>query len=134
MSKRRAIIPKGWEIYEHLTFAPAVRRGNMLYISGTDATEIDLETGKLVIRGDIVQQYRTIFLKMKTILDAAGATFDDVMWTCDYIRTKEGYKGTTAVRREFFGTSFPASTGIVVQDLLSKNALVEMDAVAMLDG
>jgi enamine deaminase RidA (YjgF/YER057c/UK114 family) len=133
MSKRRAIIPKGWEIYEHLTFAPAVRRGNMLYISGTDATEIDLETGKLVIRGDIVQQYRTIFLKMKTILDAAGATFDDVMWTCDYIRTKEGYKGTTAVRREFFGTSFPASTGIVVQDLLSKNALVEMDAVAMLD-
>jgi 2-iminobutanoate/2-iminopropanoate deaminase len=133
MSKRRAIIPKGWEIYEHLTFAPAVRRGNMLYISGTDATEIDLETGKLVIRGDIVQQYRTIFLKMKTILDAADATFGDVMWTCDYIRTKEGYKGTAAVRREFFGTSFPASTGIVVQDLLSKNALVEMDAVAMLD-
>ena len=133
MSKRRAIIPKGWEIYEHLTFAPAVRRGNMLYISGTDATEIDLETGKLVIKGDIVQQYRTIFLKMKTILDAAGATFDDVVWTCDYIRTKDGYKGTADVRREFFGTSFPASTGIVVQDLLSKNALVEMDAVAMLD-
>jgi enamine deaminase RidA (YjgF/YER057c/UK114 family) len=133
MSKRRAIIPKGWEIYEHLTFAPAVRRGNMLYISGTDATEIDLETGKLVIKGDIVQQYRTIFLKMKTILDAAGATFDDVVWTCDYIRTKEGYKGTADVRREFFGASFPASTGIVVLDLLSKNALVEMDAVAMLD-
>ena len=132
MSKRRAIIPKGWEIYEHLTFAPAVRRGNMLYISGTDATEIDLQAGKLVIKGDIVQQYRTIFLKMKMILDAAGGTFDDVVWTCDYIRTKEGYKGTAAVRREFFGASFPASTGIVVQDLLSKDALVEMDAVAML--
>ena len=133
MSKRRAIIPRGWEIYEHLTFAPAVRRGNMLYISGTDATEIDLQTGKLVIKGDIVQQYRTIYLKMKIILDEAGATFDDVVWTCDYIRTKEGYKGTSAVRREFFGASFPASTGIVVQDLLSKDALVEMDAVAMLD-
>jgi len=133
MSKRQAIIPKGWEIYEHLTFAPAVRRGNMLYISGTDATEIDLQTGKLLIRGDIVQQYRTIFLKMKTILDAAGATFDDVVWTCDYIKTKEGYKGTAAVRREFFGASFPASTGIVVKDLLSRDALVEMDAVAILD-
>jgi len=133
MSKRQTIIPKGWEIYEHLTFAPAVRRGNMLYISGTDATEIDLQTGKLVIKGDIVQQYRTIFLKIKMILDAAGANFDDVVWTCDYIRTKEGYKGTASVRREFFGASFPASTGIVVQDLLSKDALVEMDAVAMID-
>jgi enamine deaminase RidA (YjgF/YER057c/UK114 family) len=90
MSKRQTIIPKGWEIYEHLTFAPAVRRGNMLYISGTDATEIDLETGKLVIRGDIVQQYRTIYEKMKVILDAAGAGFDDIVWTCDYIKTKEG--------------------------------------------
>ncbi len=133
MSKRRAIIPKGWEIYEHLTFAPAVRRGNMLYISGTDATEIDLQNGKLVIRGDIVQQYRTIYEKMKVILEAAGATFDDIVWTCDYIKTKEGYKGTAAVRREYFGSSFPASTGIVVQDLLSKNALVEMDAIAILD-
>jgi len=133
MSKRQTIIPKGWEIYEHLTCAPAVRRGNMLYISGTDATEIDLETGKLVIRGDIVQQYRTIYEKMKVILDAAGAGFDDIVWTCDYIKTKEGYKGTAAVRREYFGSSFPASTGIVVQDLLSKNALVEMDAIAMLD-
>jgi len=133
MSKRQAIIPKGWEIFEHLTFAPAVRRGNMLYISGTDATEFDLQTGKLVIKGDIVQQYRTIYVKLKMILDAAGATFDDVVWTCDYILTKEGYKGTTAVRREFFGTSFPASTGIVVKELLSRDALVEMDAVAMLD-
>jgi len=133
MSKRQTIIPKGWEIYEHLTFAPAVRRGNMLYISGTDATEIDLQNGKLVIRGDIVQQYRTIYEKMKVILEAAGATFDDIVWTCDYIKTKEGYKGTADVRREYFGSSFPASTGIVVQDLLSKNALVEMDAIAMLD-
>jgi enamine deaminase RidA (YjgF/YER057c/UK114 family) len=133
MSKRQAIIPKGWEIFEHLTFAPAVRRGNMLYISGTDATEIDLQNGKLVIRGDIVQQYRTIYEKMKVILEAAGATFDDIVWTCDYIKTKEGYKGTADVRREYFGSSFPASTGIVVQDLLSKNALVEMDAIAILD-
>jgi enamine deaminase RidA (YjgF/YER057c/UK114 family) len=133
MSKRQTIIPKGWEIYEHLTFAPAVRRGNMLYISGTDATEIDLQNGKLVIRGDIVQQYRTIYEKIKVILEAAGAGFDDIVWTCDYIKTKEGYKGTAAVRREYFGSSFPASTGIVVQDLLSKNALVEMDAIAILD-
>lgn len=132
MGKRKAIIPKGWEIYQHLTFAPAVRRGNMLYISGTDASEIDEQSGMIVQRGDIVEQYRTIFLKMKLILETAGGTFDDVVWTCDYITSKLGYKGTAAVRREFFGASFPAATGIVVKELLSRDALVEMDAVAVL--
>jgi len=132
MSKRQAVNP-GWDVYEHLTFAPAVRRGNMLFISGTDATEIDPATGKFVIKGDIVRQYRTIFEKMKLILDKAGATFDDIVWTCDYILTKEGFKGTAVVRRDYFGKDFPASTGIVVKELLSKYALIEMDAVAILD-
>ena len=132
MSKRQVINP-GWEVYGRLTFAPAVCKGNMLFISGTDATEIDTQTGRFVIKGDIVQQYRTIFEKVKLILDKAGADFDDIVYTCDYICTKEGYKGTAAVRKEYFGSDFPASTGIVVKELLSKNALVEMDAVAVLD-
>jgi enamine deaminase RidA (YjgF/YER057c/UK114 family) len=100
MSKRETVNP-GWPIFDHLTFAPAVRKGNMLFISGTDATTIDAETGKLVVKGDFAEQYRTIFEKMKMILEAAGATFDDVVWTCDYIRTREGYKATADVRREF---------------------------------
>jgi enamine deaminase RidA (YjgF/YER057c/UK114 family) len=132
MSKRQVINP-GWDVYEHLTFAPAVRKGNMLFISGTDATEIDPQTGRFAINGDIVQQYRTIFEKFKLILEKAGASFDDIAWTCDYIRTKEGYKGTAAVRREYFGKEFPASTGIVVKELLSRDALVEVDAIAILD-
>jgi len=132
MSKRETVNP-GWPIFDHLTFAPAVRKGNMLFISGTDATTIDAETGKLVVKGDFAEQYRTIFEKMKMILEAAGATFDDVVWTCDYIRTREGYKATADVRREFFGKSFPASTGIVVKELLSRGALIEMDAIAILD-
>jgi len=133
MSKKERIQPQGWEVYEHLTFAPAVRKGNMLYISGTDATEVDPQTGKWGIKGDIVQQYKVIFEKLKVILDTAGGSFEDVVWTCDYLRTKEGYKGTAAIRREYFGNSFPASSGIVVKELLSKDALIEMDAVAILD-
>jgi enamine deaminase RidA (YjgF/YER057c/UK114 family) len=132
MSKRQAINP-GWDIYSHLTFAPAVRKGNMLFISGTDATELDSVTGRVVVRGDMVQQYRTIYEKIKLILEAAGATFDDIVCTCDYLRTLEGYKGTAAVRREYFGSSFPAASGIVVKDLISRDALIEMDAVAVLD-
>lgn len=132
MNKKTMINP-GWEAYKRLTFAPAVRKGNMLFISGTDATQVDPATGKLIVRGDMVEQTTVIYEKLKAILEAAGATFEDVVWTTDYITTKENYKATAEVRRRYFGESFPASTGIIVKSLLSEGALIEIDAVALLD-
>jgi len=132
MSKKTMINP-GWEWYKKLTFAPAVRKGNMLFISGQDGSKIDRDTGKLVIRGDIVEQTRVIYEKLKAILEAAGASFEDVVWTTDYITTTENYKATAEVRRQYFGESLPASTGIIVKDLLGDGALIEIDAVAILD-
>ncbi|MCK4794316.1 MAG: RidA family protein [Desulfobacteraceae bacterium] len=132
MNKKTMINP-GWEAYKRLTFAPAVRKGNMLFISGTDATQVDPATGKLIVRGDMVEQTTVIYEKLKAILEAAGATFEDVVWTTDYITTKENYRATAEVRRQYFGESFPASTGIIVKSLLSEGALIEIDAVALLD-
>ena len=132
MSKKTMINP-GWEAYKSLTFAPAVRKGNMLFISGTDATLIDPATNRPVVTGNIVEQTEVIYEKLKAILQAAGATFEDVVWTTDYITIKENYKATADIRRRYFGESFPASTGIIVKSLLSQGALIEIDAVAMLD-
>lgn len=102
MNKKTMINP-GWEAYKRLTFAPAVRKGNMLFISGTDATQVDPATGKLIVKGDMVEQTTVIYEKLKAILEAAGATFEDVVWTTDYITTKENYKATAEVRRQYFG-------------------------------
>ncbi|MBL7209042.1 MAG: RidA family protein [Dehalococcoidia bacterium] len=132
MSKKTMINP-GWEAYKSLTFAPAVRKGNMLFISGTDATLIDPATNRPVVAGNIVEQTEVIYEKLKAILEAAGATFEDVVWTTDYITSKENYKATADIRQQYFGESFPASTGIIVKSLLSEGALIEIDAVAMLD-
>ena len=132
MGKKITINP-GWERYKRLTFAPAVRKGNMLFITGQDGSQIDPATGQPVIKGDIVEQTRAIYEKVKAILEAAGASFDDVVWTTDYITTTENYKATAEVRRQYFGDNFPASTGIIVKGLLNKEALIEIDAVAVLD-
>ena len=131
MGKKTMINP-GWEHYNRLTFAPAVHKGNMLFISGLDGSQIDTDTGKPTIRGDIVEQTKVIYEKLKVILGTAGASFDDVVWTTDYITTVENYRATAEVRRQYFGQSFPASTGIVVKGLLGKGALIEIDAVAVL--
>ncbi len=132
MSKKVLINP-GWEHYKDLTFAPAVRKGNMLFISGLTASEPDPVTGKSIAKGDMVEQTRQIYEKIKVVLEAAGATFEDVVSTTDYITTTEDYRATAEVRRYYFGESLPASTGVIVNGILGQGALIEISAVAMLD-
>lgn len=129
----KVMINAGYQAYRSPTFAGAVRKGNMLFISGHDAAQPDPATGKPVVTGDIVEQTRVIYQKLKIILEAAGASFDDVVWTTDYITTMENYPGTADVRRQYFGENFPASTGILVKGLVRPEALIEIDAVAVLD-
>jgi aminoacrylate peracid reductase len=124
------MIDPGWSYSQRYTFSPAVRKGNLLFISGLTATD---EGGHMVGQGDIVAQTRQIFEKIKAILDAAGGSFDDIVKTVDYIVTNEGYKGTADVRREYFRHGFPAATGIVVKALLRPDALIEIDAIAVLE-
>ena len=129
MPKLEVIDP--WNFSGRYTFSPAVRKGNLLFISGMTATD---NKGNVVGVGDIVAQTRHIFEKMKEVLEAAGGSFDDIVKTVDYITTMEGYKGTADVRREYFKNGFPAATGIVVKELLRPDALIEIDAIVVLDG
>jgi aminoacrylate peracid reductase len=127
MATPRMITSGAWP--ERYTFSPAVRVGNMLFISGTTATAHD---GTLVAPGDIVGQTRYIFEKFAKLLAAAGAGFQHVVETTEYITTTDGYRGTAAVRREFFSPPYPAATGVIVNGLLREGALIEIAAVAVL--
>ena len=111
------------------TFSPAVRAGNLLFLSGTTAGD---ERGQLVGPGDIVAQTRYIFQKFGRLLRAAGGGFEHIVETTDYVTTTENYARTTAVRREFFGDRFPTATGVIVAGLLREGALIEISAVAVL--
>ena len=120
-----------WNLKDRYTFSTAVRKGNMLFMSGITAS--DPSTGKIVGEGDIVEQTRYIFEKVETILKSAGASFSDVVKTTEYIITTSNYNKTEQVRKQYFGEQFPAATGIVVSGLLRDKALIEIDVVAMVD-
>jgi enamine deaminase RidA (YjgF/YER057c/UK114 family) len=132
MSKKIMINPSG-KGDGRLTFAQAVRKGNMLFISGQNASKIDPDTGKRIAKGDIVEQTKVIYDKIKVILEAAESSFYDIVQTTDYILSMENYRDTAEVRRQHFRDSFPASTGIIVKGLMGKGVLIEVDAVAVLD-
>ncbi len=113
----------------HYTFAPAMRVGNTIWLSGATGTD---ENGKITAPGDIVEQTRQIFRKFEALLQSVGGSCDDIVQTQEFFTTTENYKGTAAVRREFFKTATPAAAGVLVAGLLRKDALIEISAVAVL--
>jgi aminoacrylate peracid reductase len=116
---------------DEITFSPAVRAGNLLFISGTTAVD---ENRNLVGKGDIVAQTRFIFEKFGRLLHEAGASFDNIVETTEYFLTLDDYRRTADVRREFFqGPPYPAATGVLVAGLIRKDALIEIKATAVLD-
>jgi reactive intermediate/imine deaminase len=120
-----------WHLDERYTFSTAVRRGPFLFISGVIAR--DPGTGEIAGKGDIVAQTDFIFRKIGTILEAAGGSFDDVVKTTDYVTTLERYNETAVVRRKYFKNGFPAATGVVVKALVNPDALIEIDAIAIIE-
>ena len=129
MAEGRMITAAGASWPERYTFSPALRAGNLLFISGTTATDAH---GQLVAPGDIVGQTRYIFQKFAALLAAAGAGLEHIVETTEYITTTENYRGTADVRREVFRPPYPTATGVIVAGLLRPGALIEISAVAVL--
>jgi enamine deaminase RidA (YjgF/YER057c/UK114 family) len=113
-----------------LTFSPAVRVGNLVFLSGTTATD---DQGDIVGPGDIVVQTRQIFHKFSLILESVGGSLANIVETTDYVLSLDDYKKTAQLRREVFkGPPWPAATGVVVSGLIRKEALIEIKGIAAL--
>jgi aminoacrylate peracid reductase len=112
------------------TFSPAVRVGNLVFISGTTATD---DKGRIVGTGDIAAQTRQIFRKFAAVLESVGGSLANIVETTDYVLSLDDYAKTAEVRRELFkGPPWPAATGVVVSGLVRNDALIEIKATAAL--
>ena len=129
MATGRMIAAAGTTWPDRFTFSPALRVGNVLFISGTTATD---DHGQLVAPGDIVGQTRHIYEKFAGLLAAAGAGLEHIVQTTEYVTTTENYRGTAEVRRAIFRPPYPTATGVIVAGLLREGALIEISAVAVL--
>lgn len=116
---------------DRYTYVPALRVGNLVWLSGTTGTD---DNGTITAPGDIAEQTRQIFRKFEKLLNEVGGTCDDIVQTHDFFTTVENYRETAKVRREFFKTSRPTSAGVLVAGLLRPHALIEISAMAVLKG
>ena len=131
MTDRQAIIPQGMEaIYENIRYAPAVRVGNTLYISGQIGRD---ENMKLVEAKEA--QFVQTFENMKKVLAAAGATFDDIVDVTSFHTDMRDLPLYMQVRDRYFTGNYPAWTAIGAASLCgAPGYFLEVKAVAVLRG
>lgn len=112
------------------TFSPGVRVGDLVFLSGTTATD---DRGQIVGKNDIAVQTRHIFSKFAAVLAQVGGSLANIVETTDYVLSLEDYAKTAAVRRELLkGPPWPAATGVVVAGLVRPDALIEIKGIAVL--
>ncbi len=110
-------------------YTDAVEAGGFLYISGMLPVG---SKGELVGAGDVVRQSEQVLDNVSAVLRASGATFDDVVRVGVYVRAMADRELINTVRRRYFADARPASTLVEVSALAHPDALVEIDAVALL--
>jgi 2-iminobutanoate/2-iminopropanoate deaminase len=110
-------------------FVHVVRAGRLVFVSGCVATD---EHGRTVGGGDVVAQARQVHENIKRCLAAAGATFADVCKVTVFLRDVRDREKVNTMRREYFGSSRPASTLVEISRLVRDDLLIEIEAVAVL--
>lgn len=106
-------------------YTDAVRWGDLLFMSGVAPLDKDLR----LVSEDVVEQARKVFLNMKEVLDAAGATFADVLKVTVFLTDVRDRARINPVRKEFFGTARPASSLIGVKELVVPGMKIEIEAI-----
>ena len=130
-TSRRNILPPGHVAgADHERgYSYGVRVGDMVWISGQIPKD---ERGDLVGAGDIEAQAVQVMENVKAVVEAAGATMDDVVKIATYVTDRRYRDPVQAVRKRYFrAPNFPASATTVVEMLLP-DVLVEVEAVAVI--
>ncbi|MCY3618033.1 MAG: RidA family protein [Acidimicrobiaceae bacterium] len=108
-------------------YTDATRFGDLLFISGCGPLDSE---GKLVGGDDVAAQARATLENIGAILDAAGATFADVLKVIVYLTDIGDRAAINPVRQEFFGDERPCSTLIGINELVVPGMKVEIEAIA----
>lgn len=108
--------------------APA---GRTVYVSGM--VSMDRE-GNVVGEGDVALQTETVLENVKAALEEAGGSMRDIVKVTVFIRDMGHYDEIHAVRRRYFEEPYPASSMVQVSALIDPRLLVEIEAVAVIEG
>jgi 2-iminobutanoate/2-iminopropanoate deaminase len=113
--------------FSQATTIPAA--GKLVFISGMTARNKD---GGITGIGNITEQTHQVCQNLRAAVEAAGGTLEDICRVDVYVRNMEDFQAIHEVRRQYFTGQPPASTMVEVSKFVSKDYLIEINAIAVL--
>lgn len=109
-------------------YSQAVVANGMVYTSGQIA--LTPEGDDALLKEDVVVQTVRVMKNLEAVLEEAGSSLDSVMKTTIFLANMDDFAVVNEVYEEAFGSHKPSRSTVAVKTL-PKNALVEIDAVAL---
>ncbi len=107
--------------------------GKILFLAGQTGMDA---TGKIENPFDLIEQFRKTLENIKTIVNEAGGELTDIVRMTIYVTDKRAYHAQRErvgeVYRAYFGRYFPAMTLLEVKSLYDANAMIEIEATAVI--
>lgn len=125
----RELISNGNPMEVVVGFSRAVRVGPYVTIGGTAPVGAD---GKTVGVGDVAAQTRQCIEIIKTSLEGAGASLNDVVRTRIILTNIDDWKAAIDVRKEYFRDVRPVDTIMSVTRFINPEWLIEIEADAVI--
>ena len=107
-------------------YSQAVKANGMVYTSG----QIALTPEGEMLGNDVVLQTKQVLKNLTAVLEAAGSSLDKVIKTTIFLDSMDDFATVNEIYAEAFGDHKPARSTVAVKTL-PKNALVEIDAIAL---
>lgn len=104
---------------------PAIRAGDVLYVSG----QVPRDASGAIPEG-IEAQTRMVLDKLRSLVEEAGGTLDDVVKTTVFLTSRADFAGMNRVYAEYFPSQPPARS--TIECGLMIDIRVEIECVAHL--
>ncbi len=110
-----------------------VTGGRLLFLAGQTGSDSD---GRIVAIDDLVAQYEQVLRNLKTVVEAAGGTMQDIVKTTIFVRDRDDYlahlERLGKVHQTFFGSYYPATALFEISRFFQDEALIEVEGIAVL--
>jgi len=111
-------------------YSQAIRANGFLFCSG----QIPLDPATMqIVEGDIEIQTRRVLTNLQAVLEAAGSSLSRVVKTTVFLQDLGEFARMNAVYAEFFTGAPPARSTVQVA-ALPRNAKIEIECVALVEG
>lgn len=104
--------------------------GKLLFLSGQVA--LNPQTGTIVGPGDVVQQTEQVIANIKAVLQAAGATLQNVVKTTVFLTDMNDFATVNGIYAQHFGDESAPARSCVEVSRLPKDVQVEIECIAVL--